>query len=150
MLNLACLRRIATAALILSLAGCSIYSAPGGQPAPVETREPSVPGESVPQAPRPPSTVETVPQAAEPRASDAYGPLLAKADQALAGGDYESALALLERAQRIDPNSGEVYLALAEAYAAKGDLRQARATAERGMLYCHSNSECAKLRAFLK
>ncbi|MBN7799110.1 tetratricopeptide repeat protein [Parahaliea mediterranea] len=138
----------ATALLCLAaLAGCSVYSTPGRQPAPVETRPGS---EVVSPQPAPPAEPRPAPQPAqppEPNASNAYGPLLARADKASAGGDYEQALALLERAQRIDPDSAEVYLALARTYAAKGDNSQARATAERGLLYCRSNSECGQLRA---
>lgn len=138
------------ATVVLSLfafAGCSVYSVPGREPAPVETR----PGpEVVTPEPAPPAEPRPAPQPAEPpepNASNAYGPLLARADKASAGGDYEQALALLERAQRIDPDSAEVYLALARTYAAKGDNSQARATAERGLLYCRNNAECAQLRA---
>jgi Flp pilus assembly protein TadD len=74
--------------------------------------------------------------------------LLAKAEQATGRGDYEEALALLERAQRIDPDSAEVYLGLARTHAARGDAAQARATAERGLLYCSSASQCEALRRF--
>jgi tetratricopeptide (TPR) repeat protein len=138
--------RLAAALLFASLAGCSVYSTPGGKPAPVETRPGTavVTPEPVPPPARP---MPEVTQPPEPNASDAYGPLLARADRASAGGDYEQALALLERAQRIDPDSAEVYLALARTYAAKGDVAKARATAERGLLYCRSDAECARLRA---
>ena len=56
--------------------------------------------------------------------------------------------ALLERAQRIDPGSADIYLALAETHQARGDLSQARATAERGLLYCNGASQCGALRAY--
>ena len=72
-----------------------------------------------------------------------------KATAARSRGDYEQALALLERAQRIDPDSGEIYLELARTYAAKGDDASARATAERGLLYCRDD-ECAQLKAFIR
>ncbi|HEY6130774.1 MAG TPA: tetratricopeptide repeat protein, partial [Halioglobus sp.] len=73
------------------------------------------------------------PRPATPSASAAWQPLLAKAQQATARGDYEQALALLERAQRIDPDSAAVYLDMARTHQAKGDVAQARATAERGL-----------------
>jgi len=139
--------RLAAALLLASLAGCSVYSTPGGTPAPVETRPGTSVGSPEPAPPPPPGEAQPpVAQPPEPNASDAYGPLLARADRAASGGDYEQALALLERAQRIDPDSAEVYLALARTYAAKGDVARARATAERGLLYCRSNAECARLR----
>lgn len=136
------------ALLLAALAGCSVYSGPGSKPAPVESRPaPEVVTPEPAPAPQPaPDRVPEPAQPPEPNASNAYGPLLARADRASAGGDYEQALALLERAQRIDPDSAEVYLALAQTYAAKGDMSQSRATAERGLLYCRNEMECDGLR----
>ncbi len=82
-------------------------------------------------------------------APSAYRPLLDKAAYAATQGDYAQALALLERAQRIEPSSGEIYLNLAKTYRAKGDLAMAQATAERGLLYCSGRSECDALRAYV-
>jgi tetratricopeptide (TPR) repeat protein len=127
--------------LALLLAGCSVYSLPGQQepaPPPPTTTPPPPP---VPEQPAPP--------ARDPNASNAYGGLVDKATAARSRGDYEQALALLERAQRIDPDSGEIYLELARTYAAKGDDASARATAERGLLYCRDD-ECAQLKAFTR
>jgi tetratricopeptide (TPR) repeat protein len=73
-----------------------------------------------------------------------------KAQQAAARGDYEQALALLERAQRIDPESGEIYLQLAKTHQARGDDAQAMATAERGMLFCAGAAQCNALRAYAR
>ena len=95
----------------------------------------------VPQPPHRPTT---------PSASAAWQPLLAKARQAAERGDYEQALALLERAQRIDPDSAEVYLCMAQTHRARGDAVQARATAERGLLYCETAAQCEALRAFAR
>jgi thioredoxin-like negative regulator of GroEL len=73
---------------------------------------------------------------------------LAAAEQAAQRGDYEEALALLERAQRIEPNSAEVYLHMARTHLARGDIAQASATAERGLLYCSTEAMCDALREF--
>ena len=62
--------------------------------------------------------------------------------------DAFTALALLERALRIDPDSGEIYLALAKIYSLKGDTAMASATAQRGMLYCNGKAQCDALRAY--
>ncbi len=146
-------RNVTVALLLLVLAGCSVYTRQEG-PAPVESRAPESTGPVEPGRPAPPPEPEEplYPEAtpAEPNVSAAYGPLLKKAEAAAAGGDYQQALALLERAQRVDPDSAEVYLALARTYAAKGDYSQARATAERGMLYCRNEIECAKLRVLTR
>lgn len=133
---------------LVTLTGCSIYSMPGdSQPAPVEKKQPDYnasPGQT-PATPAPPV-------AAPPESNDsnAYGGLLAKASEASARGDYEQALALLERAQRIDPDSAEIYLALAQTYQAKGDRALASSTAERGLLYCQGSAECNALRAYTR
>ena len=137
------LRATLLLAYALLATGCSIYSLPGQEPAPVE-KEPDY--THVPPAPVTTPQPEPAPQ--EPAVSEAYSPLLAKADEASRGGDYEQALALLERAQRIDPDNGEIYLSMARTYTAKGDTRQARATAERGLLYCQGRSQCAALRKY--
>mgnify|MGYP001813648469 CR=1 FL=1 len=136
------LGRAGVLCLLLVMAGCSIYSAPGSQPAPIEPApKPTVPQTpTAPQPPRPP----------QPSTSSAWRPLVDKAEQARGRGDYEQSLALLERAQRIDPESSEIYLQLAKTHKARGDASQARATAERGMLYCSGSAQCDPLRAFTR
>ena len=128
--------------LLLVMTGCSIYSTPGSQPAPVEP----APKPTVPETPTPPQP----PRPPQPSTSSAWRPLVDKAEQARGRGDYEQALAQLERAQRIDPESGEIYLQLAKTHKARGDTSQARATAERGLLYCSSKTECDALRAYTR
>ena len=130
--------------VVVQLAACSTYTQPGGKPAPVETQPEHtkvVPSTKAPQIPHKP---------ASPSASSAWKPLLAKAEQATQRGDYEQALALLERAQRIDPDSAEVYLGMAKTHRARGNVAQARATAERGLLYCATVPQCEALRAYLR
>lgn len=144
--------RMAVAGAALSLCACSVYHMPGQTPAPVE--EP--PDYSV-VTPAPGPAAETEPDREEPLgdippqgAVAAYGPLLAKAEQASARGDFEGALALLERAQRIEPDAADIYLALAKTHDARGDFRQARANAERGLLYCTGEQQCAALRHYAR
>lgn len=128
------------------VAACTTYTPQEAPPAPVEKRpEPAV---MVPPTPKPPPV--SAPRPAPPSATAAWQPLLAKAEQATQRGDYEEALALLERAQRIEPNSGEVYLCMARTHYARGDDVQARATAERGLLYCSSDAMCDALRGFTR
>jgi tetratricopeptide (TPR) repeat protein len=133
--------------LTLVLTGCSIYTLPGSERAPVETRP--VPGETVPDTPAPPPAAP-LPPVTDPGVTSAAAGLLDKARVASEQGDYEQALALLERAQRIDPNSAEVYLQLARVYAAQGHADKARDTASRGTLYCRDERECATLRALAR
>ena len=128
---------------IALLGGCSIYSAPGTRPAPVEKApDPAV---------KPPATApQTRSSTTAAPASAAYQPLLDKAAQARSRGDYEESLALLQRAQRIDPDSAHIYLAMAATHQARGDTSQARAVAERGLLYCNGERECDALRSYTR
>jgi len=129
----------------LFLSGCSIYSLPGSEPAPVEPEPEYTPVEPSSET----TTPEIPPTEPQPDTSGAYKGLLDKANRAVGRGDYEQALALLERAQRIDPDAGDIYLSLAKTYRAKGDEKLAAATAERGMLYCDGVVQCEALRAYL-
>jgi tetratricopeptide (TPR) repeat protein len=76
--------------------------------------------------------------------------LLQRAAQARSAGAYDAALALLERAQRIDPDDARIYLALARTHREAGDGAMARASAERGLLYCRGEGECDALRALAR
>ncbi len=129
-------------ALALVMSGCSVLQPEAPPPAPP------------PQPPAPVTPPPTVPQApsrpAEPSTAAAWKPLLARADQAARSGDYDQALALLERAQRIAPRSGEIYLQLARTHQARGDRDQAQAAAERGLLYCSGSAQCDALRALTR
>lgn len=140
------LLRTAALALLLVTAGCATTTAPVETPAPAPEVKP------LPPVVKPMPKPQTPPPArpASPSASAAWQPLLAKADAACQHGDYEQALALLERAQRIDPDSAEVYLSMAKTHQLKGDAVKARVTAERGLLYCTSEEMCDALRAFAR
>ncbi len=138
------LRGVAVSLLIL-LAACSTYTPPASAPAPDEQPEPR-PKVATPPAKAP----QTPPRPATPSASAALQPLLAKAAQATERGDYEQALSLLERAQRVDPDSAEVYLGMAQTHQARGNAAQSRATAERGLLYCATDAQCNALRAYTR
>lgn len=137
------IERAAMVSLILVLPACSIYSLPGSTPAPVEERP------EYSTVPQPPSGEFPDERSSDPGAIAAYGPLLTEAKNATARGDYEHALTLLERAQRIDPDNPEIYLAMAVTHDARGDFSQAQASAERGLLYCSGGDHCDSLRAYV-
>lgn len=130
-----------TLAAFLAACGTNPYSLPK-----VETAEPSY-EEPAPQPPG--TTVEPSPEAASP-ASSAHSGLLASASEARGRGEYDQALAYLERAQRIDPDNAEIYLALAQTHAAAGNGGQASTIAERGLLYCSDRRQCDALRAYTR
>ncbi len=137
--------RFAILALSLLLAACGTnpYSLPR-----VESGEPSYEEPTSKPAPAPaPQQPEREPPGSS---STAHGGLIAKASVARAEGDYDQALAYLERAQRIDPDNAEVYLGLAQTHAAAGNSGQSRATAERGLLYCSGQAQCNALRSYTR
>ena len=146
MSKLSCAIKVLGLYFLIFLSGCTLYSVPGSEPVPVEPGSEPTPVEPLPEVTKP----ELEPSAPEPDTSGAYKGLLEKANTAAARGDYEQSLALLERAQRIDPDAGEIYLSLAKTYRAKGDDKLAAATAERGMLYCDGLVQCEALRAYLR
>lgn len=121
--------------LALLLTACASPGPDDTRPAPVEKAP-----QHTTVKPRPPA----------PPTPAAYQPLLDKAVQARQRGDFDQALALLERAQRIDSDSAEIYLAMAQTHSERGDVGQARAVAERGLLYCRSSGQCDALRAYTR
>ncbi len=133
------------ARLLLCLTLAALLAACAGgparkTPAPVETRTGETDG--------PRSDPRPVPAPPDP-ATGAVSGLLAEARSAREAGRTERALALLERAQRLQPARGSLYLELARTHAAAGDQAQAKAFAERGLLYCRG-SECAALAPFTR
>lgn len=135
------LRPLAPALLLALISACSTTGT-GTTGAVVVDGKPDR-GEEKVVVPEPPPPVPAV-------GDTPYADLVARAGRAREAGDFEQALALLERAQRIDPDSADIYLALAQTHRARGDLAQARATAERGLLYCSARSQCDALRAYTR
>lgn len=140
--------RAAVSCLLVALSACSTYSLPGSQPTPEEGR-PDYGGAGAPSAPAPVDPGSgSVPPRTEPMVVAAYQPLLDQAVAARNRGDYEQSLVLLERAQRIDPDNPDIYLAMAKTHSARGDTAQASAVAERGLLYCAGAAQCDALRRY--
>lgn len=129
--------------LLLSACGTNPYSLPKIESPEPEYREP-VPDPLPQPAPTP------QPEVSRPAPSGAHTGLLLKADDARSRGDYSQSLAYLERAQRIDPDNADIYLGLAQTHTASGNVAQARAAAERGLLYCTGPQQCDALRAYVR
>ncbi len=125
--------------MMLLLGACG--TVPDSDPAPVEKRPVAAPVTTVP-TPTQPSSPQRSP------INSAAQSLMEKAGIESEAGNYEQALALLERALRIAPDGGEIYLALAQTYSLKGDTAMANATAQRGMLYCSGRAQCDALRKY--
>jgi len=63
------------------------------------------------------------------------GVLMAQADQHVAEGESPQAVALLERAVRIEPRNGHAWLRLARLHFVSGDLHKAEQFARRAMQF---------------
>lgn len=148
-------------ALVLTLAGCAAGPGGGSIYAPVG-------GESRPEAPKPPETVDDAeeseapvwrkseqPEATEPEAPVTRSPsyresgdalpaaalsLVRDAEQRLSQGDSAGAISRLERAQRIAPRSPEVYFKLAEAYVQGHNLGSAEQFTLKGLSLAGNDS----------
>ncbi len=106
-----------------------------------DIRAPSVPE---PQAP----VGQEAPVKTEPADGLAADALRSEAREAALQGHFERALALLERAHRLQPDDPSVYLELANVYRRLGDEKMAQATAQRGLLYCDKARTCDRLRDY--
>ena len=137
-------------ALLALLGACS--STPYSLPK-IETGEPVTEQPEVVQptpSPQPKPVPGPAPQPQLPdNTTSAHNGLLAQAGDARDRGQYDKAMAYLERAQRIDPDNADIYLDMASTHMAAGHISQARTVAERGLLYCTSKRQCDALRAYL-
>ena len=122
-------------ALCLTIAACSVpvgptYPAPTPSPAPTPPTQPAPPS----PAPAPPVTPAPPPAAPKPAPSVTLA-LVEQSDLARAQGDYDKAVALLERAIRIEPDRPELWLGLAKAHLAQGDYAGAEQFARKSLLF---------------
>lgn len=154
MISRACSRAALCIGLLL-LVGCVSGPSPREKPAPVSAPSGEAAGAAGSSAATGTTattgadTPVTIPRApADAGKSAAHEALLERAFAARAAGDMEAAFSLLERAQRIDPGNARIYMELARTHQQAGDATQARAMAERGMLYC-LGSECRELQLLL-
>ena len=140
------------------LASCATYSTGRGIPAPIESRDSTgaveqqptnsnseeLPGNSpiqrneFPPAQTPParSPVIVTPAPSEPASpASASSTLLAGVDAAIAEGDLERAVALSERALRINPRDALFWYRLASVRAQQGRTSEAEGFARRALSY---------------
>jgi len=146
--------RLGAVLVVLVLAGC----APLSPPAPVETRPPPVEEPKVEPAPdrTPPRTPGTIrpDQRAEEQgesAPSAAAGLIAQGWRQYNASNYEAALGVAERAQRIEPRNPEVYLLMASAQFGLYRLDTAEQLARRGLSLSRSGTRVnGQLQGLLK
>jgi len=136
------LRLLLAAGVLTLLAGCA---GPAGPPSPVEspsTGPAEAPADAEAEADVPPSRVSRP----EPELSLA---LRSDSRAALETGDPGRAMALLERAIRIEPRRPELWLDLAELHLDQGRPTQARQMARRGAVLARGRPELERRAAQL-
>lgn len=104
---------------------------PPAKPAPVPEVRPS-------PRPAPPPPPRVIPP---PVAPDAVSALLQQATSQARAGRHDAAIALGERAQRLDPRAPAVYLVLGRAHLARGQAAEARQLALKGLALSAGGTE---------
>ena len=129
--------------LVLALSGCSTYQ----QPAVIEESEGSVdPGSAevlIEEQTGPPEPPQILGQAADiPQrpVNSAVEDLLRSGEELYDARDYDAAIAIAERALRIDRLNPRIYLLIAKSYWAKGAYGEASQTARQGLQYSAERS----------
>ncbi len=134
------LRILAIATLALLAAACAPMA-----PAPTDTSAPVPPPR---QAPEPPPAVEERPtiRSGEPRQApnSAVASLLDQGWTLYRRDDFQGALGVASRAQRIDSRSPEVYLLMASAQFSLYQLAVAEQVARKGLAFAQSGSPVSR------
>lgn len=148
------LKALAGLAVLLAVAACAPLTrqppAPVTVPTPPKTTTPApappipapAPGPVPHPAPHPvPSPLPSPPRVAPPPvAPNAVSALLQQASSEARAGHQDAAIALGERAQRLDPRAPEVYLVLGRAHLARGQAAEARQLVLKGLALSPSGS----------
>jgi len=132
-------RLVLVAAIVLVTGACAPLQTSTSAPAPVESRQPGQirPVENPYDAS--PKKIAPARQAVSP-AQKAVSSLLKEGWTYYRVGNYERAIAIAERAQRLDPQRAEVYLLLANSYFAQGKNGLAEQLGQRGLSFSQSDA----------
>ena len=130
-------RTALAAGFVVLLAACATQA-----PAPTRAPPPPAPPRSVPLPPPPPRPMppQVVPAPGAPAPAQPKSPAVTlalqdEAQRATTAGDLPKAIAILERAIRIEPDRAELWLALARVHLKEGDAAQAEQFARKALLY---------------
>jgi hypothetical protein len=134
-------RTVLILAAVVLLGGCA---AAMPQPQPRQPERPSPPGAQMPPAPpvQAPAPVPVPDGPATPSAPAAPSPTLAlqrESAHAAAGGDFYRAIALLERAIRIQPADPQLWLDLARLHLQQGAYPEAEQFARKALSLTRGN-----------
>jgi len=132
-------RLVLVAAIVLVTSACAPLQTSTSAPAPVESRQPGQirPVEKPDQSPA--KKIAPARQTVSP-AQKAVSSLLQESWSYYRVGNYERAIAIAERAQRLDPQRAEVYLLLANSYFVQGKNGLAEQLGQRGLSFSQSDA----------
>jgi len=131
-------RPFAVATLVLVTSACAPLQTTTGSGAPVESRQPGQARPAEKPQQRAPTTIAPARQAVSP-AQKAVSSLLQEGWGYYEAGNNERAIAIAERAQRLDPQRAEVYLLLASSYFAQSKRGVAEQLAQRGLSFSQND-----------
>lgn len=124
--------------IVLVASACAPLQTSRSTPAPVESRQPGQTQPVVKPYEAPPKKIVPAGQTVSP-AQKAVSSLLQEGWAYYRTGNYERSIAVAERAQRLDPQRGELYLLLASSYFAQGKNTLAEQLGQRGLSLSHSD-----------
>lgn len=135
--------------ILTQLVGCATNVKPQATPAVIEKSEPAAkpevkqPEKSVEPVAPPPAVPQT--QAPTPVASsNATASLVSQARAQYQAKNYQGAIAIAERALRIDRRSPDVYLILAQSYVQLANTQLALQFVQQGIRYAQAGTDLAQ------
>lgn len=149
-------QRLSAFLIMVFLGGCTVPvyepapSPPPPRPSPAPAPPPrEVPAPVPPPAPPPPVLEPAPPPPPPPPSATATAALLAQSRTQAAAGNFPLATATLERALRIDPRDGRLWLELGRLKLRQGDRTQAHSMGQRALALAGADqalqAECEKL-----
>ncbi len=132
----------------MNLVGCASHVKPEAAPVVIEKSDPlPAPEVKAPVKPVEPVIPEAVPQTRAPvpvASSNATASLVSQARAQYQAKNYQGAIAIAERALRIDRRSPEVYLVLAQSYMQMANTQVALQFVQQGIRYAQAGTDLAQ------
>jgi tetratricopeptide (TPR) repeat protein len=134
--------------IVVNLFGCASNVKPETAPVVIEKSAPvTVPEVKVPVKPVEPVIPEAVPQMRAPipvASSNATASLVSQARTQYQAKNYQGAIAIAERALRIDRRAPDVYLILAQSYMQLANTQVALQFVQQGIRYAQAGTDLAQ------
>ncbi len=140
--------------IVMNLVGCASNVKPEAAPVVIEKSDPvPVPEVKAPVKPVEPVVPEAVPQTrptVPAASSNATASLVSQARAQYQAKNYQGAIAIAERALRIDRRSPDVYLVLAQSYIQLANTQVALQFVQQGIRYAQEGTDLAQTLAQIR